>query len=87
MSSKSEHDQEEVLGSTPHKRVHYNTINPLAKGVPPHIHRPPPRGLGIFTGLAYLGASIVSHTYFPVVQLIGLQMSVLGWIVVQKMLR
>ena len=31
----------------------------------------------IFTGLEYSGASVRGHTYFPIVQCIGLQYSVL----------
>ena len=31
----------------------------------------------IFTGLEYSGASVLGHIYFPVVQCIGLQYSVL----------
>ena len=46
--------------------------------MPQHIHRPPPRGPHIFAGLKYSGASGQGHPYFPVVQFIGLQYSVLG---------
>ena len=62
----------------PSQEGYYNSINPLVEGVPPHIHRPPPGGSHIFTGLEYSGASARSRPYFPVVQFIGLQYSVLG---------
>ena len=65
-------------GPNPSQEGYYNSINPLVKGVPPHIQRPSSGGLHIFTGLEYSGASKVSHTSFPVVQFIGLQYSVLG---------
>ena len=44
----------------------YQGIIPIVRWVPPH-----------FTGLEYSGASVRGHTYFPVVQCIGLQYSVL----------
>ena len=61
----------------PSQEGYYNRINPLVEGVPPHIHRPPPGGRHIFTGLEYSGAFIQCRPYFPVVQLIGLHYSVL----------
>ena len=62
----------------PLQEGYYNSINPLVERGAPLIHKPPSRRPHIFTGLEYSGASEVSHTYFPVVQFIGLQYSVMG---------
>ena len=45
-------------GGNPSQEGYYNRINPLAEGVPPHIHRPPSLGHHIFTGLEYSWALI-----------------------------
>ena len=64
---------------TPHKRVHNSIFNSLAKGVPPHIHKLGPRGAPAHTQVANMwGVAGWCHTFFPVVQLIGLQCSVLA---------
>ena len=56
--------------SNPSQEGYYNSINPLVEGVPHiftglHTHRP-----------QILGASGMSHTSFPVVQIIRIQNSV-----------
>ena len=62
----------------PSQEGYYNSINPLVKGEPHIFAGLHLGGPHIFTGLKYSGASKVSHTFFPVVQFIGLQYSGLG---------
>ena len=69
---------------TPHKRVNFHRINPLEEGVAPAIQVPRPGSQlkcpakRLFRCIGYSGVFFWSHPFFPVVQLIGLQYSVLG---------
>ena len=77
MHSEWRHQQAAEDKTNTSQEGYYNSINPLVEGVP-HIFTGLHLGAShIFTGLKYSGASGMSHTYFPVVQFIGLQYSVL----------
>ena len=62
----------------PSQEGQYNSINPLVEVVPHIFAGLHLGGPHIFTGLEYARSSDKGHTFFHVVQFIGLQYSVLG---------
>ena len=71
--------------ATPHQRVNFHRINPLEEGVAPaiQVHRPCSHKKSGSSKKAIQASWLFrricrSHPFFPVVQMIGLQYSVLG---------
>ena len=70
-------DQVLTVLDNPSQEGYYISINTLVVGVAPNIHMPPSGCHHIFTGLEYSRASGQCRHFFPVVQFIGIQYSVL----------